>query len=66
MYAELLQKLESEQVEFERKLNAEKQKWQGALNISKLEKKNDGNENERTNGKMDRRATGRMEKCDGK
>ena len=27
MYAELLEKLENERIEFERKLNAEKQKW---------------------------------------
>ena len=44
MYAELLpkllsQKLENERIEFERKLNAEKQKWQEALNVSKVDKK---------------------------
>ncbi|CAD1468064.1 unnamed protein product, partial [Heterotrigona itama] len=38
MYAELLEKLENKRNEFERKLNEEKQKWQEALNISKLEK----------------------------
>ena len=38
MYAELLEKLENERIEFERKLNEEKQKWQEALNVSKLEK----------------------------
>ena len=38
MYAELLKKLEDERIEFERKLNAEKQKWQRALNVSKLGK----------------------------
>ena len=38
MYAELIEKLEDERIEFERKFNAEKQKWQEALNASKLEK----------------------------
>ena len=34
----LSEKLENERIEFERKLNVEKQKWQEALNASKLEK----------------------------
>lgn len=38
MYAELLEKLENERIQFEKRLNDEKQKWQEALNISKLEK----------------------------
>ncbi|CAL7934236.1 unnamed protein product [Xylocopa violacea] len=38
MYAELLEKLENERVQFERKLDEEKQKWQEALNVTKLEK----------------------------
>ena len=38
MYAELIEKSENERIEFERKLNAEKQKWQEPLNVSKLEK----------------------------
>lgn len=38
MYAELLEKLENERVQFEKKLNTEKQKWQEALNVSKQEK----------------------------
>ena len=39
MYAELLEKLENERIVFERKLKAEKQKWQEALNkLSKLGK----------------------------
>ncbi|XP_015430621.1 PREDICTED: E3 ubiquitin-protein ligase RNF8-like [Dufourea novaeangliae] len=38
MYAEMLEKLESERVEFEKRLNDEKQKWQEALNVSKQEK----------------------------
>ncbi|XP_076766343.1 uncharacterized protein LOC143433097 [Xylocopa sonorina] len=38
MYAELLEKLENERFQFEKKLNEEKQKWQEALNITKLEK----------------------------
>ncbi|XP_068973147.1 E3 ubiquitin-protein ligase RNF8-like isoform X2 [Bombus flavifrons] len=37
-YTELLEKLENERVEFEKKLNEEKQKWQKALSVSKLEK----------------------------
>ena len=37
MYVELLEELENGRIEFERKLNAEKQKWQEALNVSKLE-----------------------------
>ena len=37
LYAKLLEKLENERIELERKLNAEKQKWQEALNASKLE-----------------------------
>ncbi|XP_043580391.1 E3 ubiquitin-protein ligase RNF8-like [Bombus pyrosoma] len=35
---ELLEKLKNERVEFEKKLNEEKQKWQKALSVSKLEK----------------------------
>ncbi|XP_043802001.1 E3 ubiquitin-protein ligase RNF8-like [Apis laboriosa] len=38
MYTDLLEKLENERIEFEKKLNEEKQKWQEALNVSKLEK----------------------------
>ncbi|XP_017767134.1 PREDICTED: E3 ubiquitin-protein ligase RNF8-like [Eufriesea mexicana] len=38
MYAELLEKLENERIQFEKRLNDEKQKWQEALNVSKLEK----------------------------
>lgn len=38
MYAELLEKLENERVQFEKRLNDEKQKWQEALNVSKQEK----------------------------
>lgn len=37
-YTELLEKLENERVEFKKKLNEEKQKWQKALSVSKLEK----------------------------
>ncbi|XP_050573466.1 E3 ubiquitin-protein ligase RNF8-like isoform X2 [Bombus affinis] len=37
-YTELLEKLKNERVEFEKKLNEEKQKWQKALSVSKLEK----------------------------
>ena len=66
MYDELLEKLQNGRTEFERKLNAEKQKLQDVLNVRKTRKRNDGNENERTNGKIDRRATSRMEKLDGK
>ncbi|XP_043247857.1 E3 ubiquitin-protein ligase RNF8-like [Colletes gigas] len=38
IYAELLEKLENERVQFEKRLNDEKQKWQEALNVSKQEK----------------------------
>ncbi|XP_076297643.1 uncharacterized protein LOC143217347 [Lasioglossum baleicum] len=38
MYADLLEKLENERVQFEKRLNDEKQKWQEALNVSKQEK----------------------------
>lgn len=38
MYAELLEKLENERVQFEKRLDTEKQKWQEALNVSKQEK----------------------------
>ena len=37
-YTELLEKLKNERIEFEKKLNEEKQKWQKALSVSKLEK----------------------------
>ncbi|XP_033336925.2 uncharacterized protein LOC117226569 isoform X1 [Megalopta genalis] len=38
MYADLLEKLENERVQFEKRLNDEKQKWQEALDVSKQEK----------------------------
>lgn len=38
MYSELLEKLEKERLQFEARLNEEKQKWQEALNMSKQEK----------------------------
>lgn len=37
-YANLLEKLENERVQFEKRLNDEKQKWEEALNVSKQEK----------------------------
>lgn len=38
MYSQLLQKLENERLQFETRLNEEKQKWQEALDMSKQEK----------------------------
>lgn len=38
LYTDLSEKLENERIEFEKKLNEEKRKWQEALNVSKLEK----------------------------
>ncbi|CAK9795014.1 E3 ubiquitin-protein ligase rnf8 [Anthophora quadrimaculata] len=38
MYSDLLEKLENERVQFEKRLNDEKQKWQEELNITKQEK----------------------------
>ncbi|XP_076239791.1 uncharacterized protein LOC143182585 isoform X2 [Calliopsis andreniformis] len=38
VYAELLEKLENERVQFEKRLNEEKEKWQKALNVSMQEK----------------------------
>ncbi|XP_011871913.1 PREDICTED: E3 ubiquitin-protein ligase RNF8-A-like isoform X2 [Vollenhovia emeryi] len=38
MYSELLQKLENERLQFEVRINEEKQKWQEALNMSNQEK----------------------------
>lgn len=38
MYSHLLEKLESERLQFETRLNEEKQKWQEALEMSKQEK----------------------------
>ncbi|KAG5317031.1 RNF8 ligase, partial [Pseudoatta argentina] len=38
MYSQLLQKLENERLQFEARLNEEKQKWQEALDMSKQEK----------------------------
>ncbi|XP_011648276.1 E3 ubiquitin-protein ligase RNF8-like [Pogonomyrmex barbatus] len=38
MYSELLQKLENERMQFEMRINEEKQKWQEALDMSKQEK----------------------------
>lgn len=37
MYSELLEKLENERLQFEMRINEEKQKWQEALNMSKQE-----------------------------
>jgi len=38
MYSQLLEKLENERLQFEVRINEEKQKWQEALNMSKQEK----------------------------
>lgn len=38
MYSELLEKLEKERLQFEARINEEKQKWQEALDMSKQEK----------------------------
>ncbi|EZA60956.1 E3 ubiquitin-protein ligase rnf8-A [Ooceraea biroi] len=38
MYSQLLETLESDRQQFEARINEEKQKWQEALNMSKLEK----------------------------
>lgn len=38
MYSKLLEKLENERLQFEVRINEEKQKWQEALNMSKQEK----------------------------
>ncbi|XP_017877887.1 E3 ubiquitin-protein ligase rnf8-like [Ceratina calcarata] len=38
LFAELSEKLENERLEFEKKLDVEKQKWQQALHVTKLEK----------------------------
>jgi len=38
MYSQLLEKLENERLQFEARINEEKQKWQEALDMSKLEK----------------------------
>ena len=66
MQDELLERLQNKRIEFEIKLNAEKQKWQVALNVRRTRKRSGGNENERTNGKIDRRAINRIEKWDGR